>query len=123
MIDGTITFLPCHDLDAVHAFFEALNIPMALDQGDCRIYRVHENSYWGFCKHLREAPQPASSIILTMLVDDVGAWFAHCQQKALPVEGPARINERFGIEHFFVRMPDGYRLEIQRFLDPNWATT
>jgi hypothetical protein len=123
MIEGTITFLPSRDLDAIDAFFNALEIPMVLDQGDCRIYRIGEAAYWGFCKHLNEVPQPASAVVLTLLVDDVVAWHARCQENGLPADGPARVNERFGIEHFFVVMPDGYRLEVQRFLDPNWATT
>jgi len=27
------------------------------------------------------------------------------------------VNERFGIYHFFLKDPDGHRVEIQKFLD------
>ena len=32
------------------------------------------------------------------------------------------MNATYNIYHFFMRDPDGYLVEIQRFLDPNWPT-
>ena len=38
----------------------------------------------------------------------------------MTLEGSHRRNERFDIYNFFARDPDGYLVEIQRFLDPAW---
>ena len=39
-----VTFLPSADLEATSAFYEtALGLPLALDQGGCRIYRTSPN--------------------------------------------------------------------------------
>jgi hypothetical protein len=47
-----------------------LGLPLALDQGDCRIYRVGESSFLGFCQRA-EAPQQPSGVILTLVTDEV----------------------------------------------------
>jgi len=120
-ITGTITFLPCLDLDAVHRFYtELLGLPLAQEQHTCRLYRAAPNTYVGFCSHTGTVPQPPESVIVTLLTDDVPAWHDHLTAQGVRTDGPARINERFQIEHFFAFDPSGYRIEIQRFLDPNW---
>lgn len=112
-----ITFLPTTDLAATVAFYEGgLGLPLALDQGVCRIYRIG-GGYWGFCSHL-EPMADASRVILTLVVDDVPAWHAQLSALGLELDGPVRVNERFGIEHFFLTDPNGYRVEVQRFLAP-----
>lgn len=40
-VDAQITFLPVADLQRSAAFYEgALGLPLVVDQGTCRIYRV-----------------------------------------------------------------------------------
>lgn len=40
-LDAQITFLPVADLQRSAAFYEAtLGLPLVVDQGTCRIYRV-----------------------------------------------------------------------------------
>ena len=119
--EGAITFLPTVDLEATTRFYrDGLRLPMVLDQHTCRIFRISKESFVGFCSHTGTVPEPASSVIVTLLVADVPAWYARCQSEGLETDGEARINERFAIEHFFIRDPNGYRVEIQRFLDPDW---
>ena len=46
-----VTFLHTVDLDATAHFYESmLGLPLALDQGVCRIYRVAAGAYVGFCR-------------------------------------------------------------------------
>lgn len=119
MVTGGITFFPCRSLDAVQEFLDLLGVPLALDQGACRIYRLVPGSYVGFCEHLAPV-ENAASLMITLLVEDVGGWFDRAMAAGLDVDGSPRVNERFAIEHFFIAMPDGYRVEVQRFLDPAW---
>ena len=49
-IDSHIVFLATTDLTATAAFYEEkIGLTLALDQGKCRIYRVAEEAYLGFC--------------------------------------------------------------------------
>ncbi|MBA3531099.1 MAG: VOC family protein [Ardenticatenales bacterium] len=55
-------------------------------------------------------------MILTLISDDVDGWYDRLRGSgAIVVRAPER-NEEFGIYHFFARDPNGYRIEIQRFL-------
>ena len=126
-----VTFLYCPDLDAADAFYGGLlGLPVVLDQGACRIYRVGEhqgaNAYLGFCRRTANlAAVEAAGVILTLAVDrpdDVDAWHAYLLDKgaAGAVEKPPALNPAFNIYHLFLRDPANYLVEIQAFLDPAW---
>ncbi|GMV89081.1 MAG: hypothetical protein AMXMBFR81_20120 [Chthonomonas sp.] len=115
-----ITFLPTADLEATHRFYSGvLGLDLVLDQGSCRIYRVVGTSYWGFCE--RAAPTAPEQVVLTVCSDDVDARHRRFESSGLPTDGPPRTHAAFGIYHFYARDPNGYRIEVQRFLDPGWA--
>lgn len=118
-----LVFLPVVDLDATHRFYaDILGLTLALDQGACRIYRVAEGCYWGFC-HASEPHADPSKTILTLESSNVEAWHAKLTSAGVETDGPPRENPRFKIFHFFATDPNGYRLEVQRFLDPNWPNS
>ncbi len=117
-LTGVITFLPTHDLAATHHFYaNLLGLPLVRDQGDCRIYRLTERAYVGFCQRAT-LPDPPASVILTCLVDDVDAVYAELTAAEVASESAPQLNPRYRIHHAFLRDPNGYRIEIQRFLDP-----
>ena len=112
----SITFLPTASIAATHRFYTgALGLEMAIDQGLCRIYQVGVDGGWGFCEHLVALEDP-SRVILTLVVPDVEEWHLRLTVEGAKVEGAPKINQRFRIQHFFVRDPNGYRIEIQKFL-------
>ena len=118
-IDSQITFLATTDLDATARFYEeTIGLDLALDQGTCRIYRVTDTAYVGFCR--RDEVVSTSDVILTLVADDVDGWHARLTERGAAVEAAPRLNPTYGIYHFFVRDPSGYRVEIQRFEDPRW---
>ena len=50
-IQSAITFLKTRDLDATSAFYSGiLGLPLALDQGACRIFAITGGAYIGFCR-------------------------------------------------------------------------
>jgi catechol 2,3-dioxygenase-like lactoylglutathione lyase family enzyme len=72
---------------------------------------------WVFANTPKRFPNtPAST--LTLLLDEVDAAYERLTALGVVTEGPPEFHERFGITHFFARDPNGYRLELQRFLDP-----
>lgn len=119
-----VTFLPSADLEATSAFYEtALGLPLALDQGGCRIYRTSPNGYLGFCMRDEAGPSIVAGRaepILTLVTPDVDAWHARLTAHGLRFETPPVYNPRFDIYHCFLRDPSGYLVEIQAFCDPGW---
>ena len=61
-------------------------------------------------------------MIITLVSDEVDAWHDRLTAAGVPVEQAPKVTEEYGVYHAFYRDPDGYLVEIQRFLDPDWAT-
>lgn len=114
----SVTFLYTADLAATARFYEAVvGLPLVLDQGNCRIYRVSADGFLGFCA--RSGVQP-SGVIVTFVTPDVDAWYHRLQAQGVDFEKAPTYNPDYNIYHCFLRDPNGYLLEIQRFCDPTW---
>lgn len=119
--DAQVTFCYTPDLEGTARFYqELLGLPLALDQGSCRIYRVARGAFLGFCRR-ETAPRP-DGVILTLVTDDVEGWHAKLTGAGTVCEQPPTYNPTYDITHAFFRDPGGYRLEIQRFHDPRWPS-
>ena len=121
-IQQQVTFFYTHDLDATAAFYEnVIGLPLVLDQGVCRIYRVSSAAFVGFCT--RDAAQPihTDSAIFTLVTDAVDEWHAHLLAHNVTIEKPPTLNATYNIYHLFARDPNGCLLEFQTFHDPAWA--
>jgi catechol 2,3-dioxygenase-like lactoylglutathione lyase family enzyme len=117
---GQVTFLYTRDLAATARFYESvLALPLALDQGSCRIYRVSDDGFLGFCQRA-EAPEEPQGVIVTLVTADVDGWYERLQARGVAFEKPPAHNPAYNIYHCFLRDPNGYLLEIQTFLDPGW---
>jgi catechol 2,3-dioxygenase-like lactoylglutathione lyase family enzyme len=117
--DAAITFLYVSDLERSHAFYAGLlALPLALDQGSCRIYRVATGGYLGTCE--RPAGASPEGIIVTLVSPDVDDWHQRLTAAGVPCERPPTLNEGYRVYHSFFRDPDGYLVEIQEFRDERW---
>jgi catechol 2,3-dioxygenase-like lactoylglutathione lyase family enzyme len=113
--DGQITFVFTADLARSATFYgDTLGLELVRDQGACLIYRAARDAFVGVCEH--RPPRP-DGLIITLVTDDVDRWAARLREAGHEVDGPT-VNDRFAIYHCFVRDPDGYLVEIQRFDDP-----
>lgn len=122
-IEQQITFLYTRDLtETAHFYEEMLGLDLALDQGDCRIYHVCGGGYIGFCQRA-EAPEQPIGVILTLVTPQVDAWYQRLSDRGYAFEKPPTRNPDYDIYHCFLRDPNGYLIEIQRFLDPAWSPT
>ena len=120
-IDGQITFLYTRDLaTTAHFYEEVMELPLVLDRGGCRIYRVNGEAHLGFCER-DFAPEKPEGVLFTLVTPEVDAWYAHLRAQGVPFEKPPAVNDVYGIYHCFARDPNGYLIEIQRFLDEGWA--
>ena len=116
-----VTFIYVSDLDRSSAFYGGLlELPLALDQGACRIYKVTKSAFLGVCTCRETVTQ--AGVILTLVSEDVEGWSARLEAAGANVEKSVTYNETFNITQCFVRDPDGYLVEIQRFHDPAWPS-
>jgi len=119
----SITFLYTKDLQATTKFYvEVMGLSLVLDQGDCQVFRVSPESYLGFCQRVT-APDNPQGVIFTFVTPDVDGWASRLRDCGVVFEKEPALNPEYQIYNCFFRDPNGYLLEIQRFLDPHWKTT
>lgn len=117
-----ITFIAVNDLDkSSHFYGQIVGLPLALDQGTCRIFKICQDSYLGICQCSEGRRPSPDGIIITWVTEDVDQRYEELAGKNVHFEKPPSHNEAFKIYHCFFRDPDGYLLEIQRFEDPAWT--
>ncbi len=122
-----VTFLYVREPEVSYRFYgETLELPLVLDQGSARIYRAGAgDAFVGICKAsgVQQPPPPDRAplgLIFTFVTPDVDGWHAHLRAKGVVFEKAPQLNAAYRIYNCFFRDPDGYLLEIQRFLDPAW---
>lgn len=98
-------------------YSDVLGLQLVRDQGTCLIFRVTGSAFLGFCEHI-EPIAPGRRIILTLISDDVDGWYSELMGKKVEIVEPPKANPKYQIYHFFLKDPDGYWVEIQRFNDP-----
>lgn len=118
--DQQVTFLYTLDLETTKHFYEeVMGLALVLDQGGCRIYRVSDDGFLGFCQR-EEAQRSPKGIVFTFVTTAVDEWYEFLAGQGVEFEKPPARNEEYNIYHCFLRDPNGYLLEIQQFLDPSW---
>lgn len=111
-----ITFLYYRDLATAMRFYEdVLGLPLAIDQGWCKIYRIAEGAHVGLVDETRGMNnwQPEKCVQLCIRVPDVDAWYAYAQEEALSGLSQLFVNDALGIRAFVFHDPEGYQIEIQ----------
>lgn len=115
--DQQITFIYTEDLHATSRFYEQyLNLELVLDQGQCRIVKVRDGAYIGYCE--RCVQRDKSGVILTLVTENVDEWYEKLSEFGVKFEKTPAYSPEYNIYHCFFRDPNGYLLEIQRFIDP-----
>ncbi|WP_341527545.1 VOC family protein [Nostoc sp. UHCC 0302] len=118
-IEQQITFLYTHDFTTSTRFYEdKLGLELWLDQGTCRIYSISGSAYLGLCQ-INETSIPPNnkqpSVIFTLVTPQVDEWFEYLKGRGIEFEKPPILNKKYNIYHCFLRDPNGYLIEIQRF--------
>ncbi len=117
--DQQVTFLLVEDLDIATGFYrDTLGFEIVLDQGDCRILRVTATAFIGLCQ--RKGRSDRDTVLVTLVTDDVDRWHERLLAAGIPCEKGPQIHPDYNVYHAFYRDPDGFLVEIQRFLDPAW---
>jgi len=113
-----ITFLHAQDLSKTREFYiEKLGLALVRDQSTCLIFQVTDQAYLGFCEHIEEIQQ-GRKVILTLVSEDVDQWYELLTNRGVKNLEQPKYNPKYQIYHFFLRDPNGYWIEIQRFDTP-----
>ena len=119
-IDQQVTFLYTENLEGTSHFYEEiLALPLILDQGGCRIYRICDDGFLGFCQR-EGVSSNKGGIVYTFVTQQVDEWYTYLKDKDVELVKAPEENPNYNIYHFFFRDPNGYLLEVQKFLDPTW---
>lgn len=120
-IDQQVTWVYTADLPGTAPFYaDVLGLELALDQGQCRIFRAGPDSFIGLCHARPGRHVEPKGVVFTFVTPDVDGWHARFKAHGIDsLEAPQR-SETFNVYAFFVRDPNGYLLEFQQFLDPAW---
>lgn len=117
-----IIFLKTKDLHQSTRFYtEIMGFEFVLDQKTCRIFRVCPHCFLGFC--ITEGSTGSDEVIITLEMEDVDGFCQYLEDKDVEIEIRPRLNKRYSIYQMFIRDPNGYFIEIQRFMDPRWQET
>lgn len=118
-IDTTITFLKAIDLDKMHRFYhDFLDLPLAMDQGICRIYETPYGNV-GFCSHYKE--EGAAGLLCFVMdcresVDEIYQLMTkNAETLEIQIESEPKQKSEFAIYQFYARDPSGNLIEFQCF--------
>jgi catechol 2,3-dioxygenase-like lactoylglutathione lyase family enzyme len=114
--DLAITFFYYRDLPAAMRFYEGiLGLPLAIDQGWSKIYRICPGAHVGLVDESRGMNkwQALKPVQLCIRVPDVDAWYAYAQEENLDNLSALFVNDALGIRAFVFHDPEGYQIEIQ----------
>ncbi|SMX24222.1 VOC family protein [Boseongicola aestuarii] len=111
-----ITFLYYRDLKTAEAFYaETLGLPLVIDQGWAKIFRLAEGAHIGLVDESRGMNnwQAEKCVQLCLRVEDVDAWYAWARAEALADLSEMFQNDEIGIRAFVFSDPEGYQIEVQ----------
>ena len=116
-----ITFFYYRDLPAAMQFYEdILGLPLAIDQGWCKIYEICAGAHVGLVDEAKGMNkwQAVKPVQLCIRVPDVDAWYAYAKKEQLDGLSDLFIADEIGIRAFVFNDPEGYQIEIQTATRP-----
>ena len=118
-IEAPVTFLYTKDLDSTVSFYtETLGLELAYDQKYCRFYYAGPAGFIGICFAGPNRYVEPKGVVFTFLTPDVDGWYTYLTSRGVTPEGPP--HQGGSTYAFFIRDPNGYLLEFQKFTDPSW---
>ena len=110
VVSSQITFLYFKDLAEPSRFFEEiLKFKKVEDQGFARIYQTCAKAFLGIVdeKHGYCRAPTEKSVLITLVVDDVRAWYDYLKSSGVRIEREPAFQAKANVECFFSRGPEG----------------
>ena len=116
-----ITFFYYRDLPTAMVFYEdVLGLPLVIDQGFCKIYRIAGAAHVGLVDETKGMNKwtEVKPVQLCIRVPDVDAWYAYAEAQGVDGLSKLFVNDAIGIRAFVFDDPEGYQIEIQTATRP-----
>jgi hypothetical protein len=114
MISSNITFLYYNDLNKASSFVEeVLSLPIVMNQGFAKIYRVTPSSFLGIVK--KENREEQCDTLFSFTVDDVEYYHQIFKKKNVNHLTDI-ISFDIPLKSFFFEDFEGHRFEYQQFI-------
>ncbi|MCP4335136.1 MAG: VOC family protein [Gammaproteobacteria bacterium] len=115
-IVAQISWLYTEDLNTSASFYaDVLGLECIRDEGDARVFATAENAGIGVCRVFAERVVEPRGGMISIVTNDVDAWYRRLLDKGVEIAQPPHRLERFGIYTFFITDPNGYVIEFQQF--------
>jgi len=118
-VEGLITFLYYRDLNRAARFYEdVMGFELTVDEGWAKIYRALDGAYVGLVDERRGYHRASASkpVMVTVVVADVDAWYRGLRERGVETLNEPRDVEEVGIRAFLLEDPEGYVIEVMKFL-------
>ena len=118
-VEGMITFLYYKDLAKVAEFYEkVMGFELTVDQGWAKIYKTSGNAHIGIVDEKRgyHKANAIKPVEITLVVPDVDAWYQYLVAKGVKTLNEPHDAQELKIRLFLLQDPEGYVIEIQKFL-------
>ncbi len=117
-ITAQVSWVYTPDLAVTAPFYaELLGFECVRSEHRARIYRVAQGAHIGLCEAFADRVVEPKGGMISLVVDDVDAWYPRLQARGVEIDAPPHRLEQFGIRTFFLRDPNGYIIEFQQFDD------
>ena len=115
-ISAQISWVYTRDLDVTTDFYaRILELECSRDEGSARIFKTGDSAFIGVCEVFANRVVEPEGGMISIVTDDVDAWYRRLIDNGLEIDQPPQRLERFGIYSFFVKDPNGYVTEFQQF--------
>lgn len=118
-----ITFFYYRDLPAAMKFYEeVLGLPLAIDQGWTKIYRICEGAHVGLVDETRGMNKATADkpVQLCIRLPNVDEWYEYAKELKLDSLSELFVADDIGIRAFVFRDPEGYQIELQTSTRPDY---
>lgn len=106
-------------VEAARFYGDVLGLELVVDETWARIYKLSHGSFVGLVDATEGGGhcqlRDESAVLLTIVVDDVDAWFSYLTDAGAAIDGSVRVMESINVKCFFLEDPGGYSVEVQAF--------
>ena len=117
-IEGMITFTYYNDIEKAAKFYsETLEFESVMNRDWVKIFKVGKDSHVGLVNadkgYLK--PQAEKPVMLSIFVEDVGAWYKMLEEKGVKTNHPPQKGTDIDMRGFLTWDPEGYVIEFLTF--------
>ena len=113
-----ITWVYTDNLEQTSNFYEKdLGLKLVIDEGAARIFQVSTAAHIGVCTAFEDRMVEPKGGMITLVTNEVDEWYNRLTNKGVVINNPPHVLEKFNIYTFFLEDPNGYKIEIQQFLE------